>query len=235
MSQRIRSGGDRPSNKRLPAAAVRLPSFIAVCLLFFLFIASQSLGVTATRYIRSNGGDCASIGSWDQATKTCTLSGDLAFTANGIVIDGDGITLDGAGHTITGAGGFTSGVSYYVKSNIVVKNLSIRQFRYGVNLLSVNNAIVDAGTFNANTFGAYLQNRSGTQAYGNSFNGNTTQAVITGGSGNVFNLGLPVGGNWWSNYDTPAEGCSDVNSDGFCDTAYSFSGGIDSLPRVLPL
>jgi parallel beta-helix repeat protein len=37
---------------------------------------------------------------------------------------------------------------------------------------------------------------------------------------NAFNLDAPTGGNYWSKYDTPAEGCNDINNDGFCDAPY---------------
>ena len=210
--------------------AFRLIIGAAVCLSLFLFIASQSMGATATRYIRSNGGDCASIGVWNQSTKTCTLSSDLSFTSNGIVVDGDGITLDGGGHTITGAIGFTSGVSVYVKSNVVVRNITIRQFRYGINVLSSTNTSLSGNTLVSNSYGVYIQNATGTSVYNNNFDSNTSQARVSGGSGNIFNQPAPVGGNWWNGYDTPVEGCNDYNTDYFCDAAFSFTGGQDQLP-----
>src|SRR3972149_6707300 len=56
-------------------------------------------------YIRDDatGGDCYLIGTWDGATKTCTLTTDVLVRDEvGIVIAGNGITLDGGGHSITG-------------------------------------------------------------------------------------------------------------------------------------
>ena len=44
-------------------------------------------------------GDCSTIGTWDSASKTCTLSGDLT---EGITIGSSYITLDGNNHSITG-------------------------------------------------------------------------------------------------------------------------------------
>lgn len=35
-------------------------------------------------------------------------------------------------------------------------------------------------------------------------------------------------GNYWSSYDTPAEGCNDANSDRICDLPYAISGGNNS-------
>lgn len=57
-------------------------------------------------------------------------------------------------------------------------------------------------------------------------------AYVERSSGNVFQADLPVGGNYWSIFDEPAEGCVDVNHDTFCDAPYIFHGGQDTLPRV---
>jgi len=170
--------------------------------------------ITPTVYISDNavGGDCGAVGVWDDATKTCTLSGSLNFDGTGIVIGSNGVTLDGNGYSITGAGGKASGVVLTIRNNVTVKNLTITGFKYGVNILSSSNITV----------------------YNNNFYDNTTQVGLSGGSGNSFNLPAPDGGNYWSDYDTPAEGCSDGNGDGFCDAPYVFAGGQDDLPWTGP-
>jgi len=57
------------------------------------------------------------------------------------------------------------------------------------------------------------------------------QAEIDGGGGNSFNLPAPWGGNYWSNFDEPSEGCYDSSpADGFCDAPKTFPGGADNLP-----
>jgi len=216
----------------------RLAQFGAVFLLvlmFFTLSASSALGATATRYIRSSGGDCAAIGVWNNTTKTCTLNTDLAFgVTNGIVIDGSGITVDGAGHTITGAGGNTSGVTWFLKSNVTLKNLTVQGFKYGVNVVSVTNAMINGNTFSGNSFGVYLQSSTSGQVFNNNFDANTTQAKVVSGSGNQFSLPSPTGGNWWSGYDAPVEGCNDFNMDNYCDAAYGISGASDALPWNYP-
>ena len=57
--------------------------------------------------ISSSGGDCSTIGTWNQGTKTCTLNTDLSYTINiydsGITLDGNSHTLD-TGETPTGSG-----------------------------------------------------------------------------------------------------------------------------------
>ena len=165
----------------------------------------------STLYISDNvtGGDCASVGVWDAATQTCTLNANLNFTGtNGIIISSNGITLNGNGHSLTGTGNSNAGIQMMIKNNIIIKNLTISGFNYGIYSLSSSNLTV----------------------YNNSFAGNTIQAYLSGGSGNTFNLPVPDGGNYWDDFDTPGEGCADINSDGFCDSVYTFPGGQDNLP-----
>ncbi len=48
---------------------------------------------------------------------------------------------------------------------------------------------------------------------------------------NVWDNGAVDGGNYWSDYDEPSEGCNDVNADGFCDDPYTYiTDGIDNYP-----
>ncbi|MFA5830242.1 MAG: NosD domain-containing protein [Candidatus Paceibacterota bacterium] len=50
------------------------------------------------------------------------------------------------------------------------------------------------------------------------------------GTGNSFNLPKPIGGNYWSDYHTPVQGCNDANNDGFCDAPYILGNTQDNLP-----
>jgi len=59
---------------------------------------------------------------------------------------------------------------------------------------------------------------------------NKVQAVKYGYSSGVFNLEPPTGGNYWSDFNTTEEGCTDYNRDGFCDVPYRFSDGVDYYP-----
>ena len=96
----------------------------------------------STKFIKNNatGGNCASIGTWDPATLTCTLANDLTET---VQIDSDGITLDGAGHTMTGSN-TGNGIYLYEKSGVTIKNLVIKNFSYGITLdTSSRNSVYD--------------------------------------------------------------------------------------------
>ncbi|MHB1390624.1 MAG: hypothetical protein ACYCXF_05240 [Thermoleophilia bacterium] len=73
-------------------------------LLLSLFASALSVGnadaATGTKTIRDNatGGDCASIGIWNDTTKTCTMTADFNGTVG--IMD-SGVTLDGAGYQLS--------------------------------------------------------------------------------------------------------------------------------------
>jgi hypothetical protein len=73
------------------------------------------------------GGDCASIGTWDSVTRTCTLNVDLAES---VQIDSNDTTLDCDGHSIIGSG-TGQGINIYSKKGVTVKNCRINGFSFG--------------------------------------------------------------------------------------------------------
>ena len=63
--------------------------------------------------------------------------------------------------------------------------------------------------------------------YNNNFVDNTNNAELSGvNNGNLFNLLVPTGGNYWSDNFS----CVDDDVDGYCDSPFVFSGGQDNLP-----
>lgn len=98
-------------------------------------------------------------------------------------------------------------------------------FEYAGSVVIINNII------SGNRGGISLNGpeRDINSIYNNDFINNITQ-IFKGTGDNVFNLGAPIGGNYWSNFDEPAEGCNDLNNDNFCDSPHVFSGGQDNLP-----
>jgi parallel beta-helix repeat protein len=79
------------------------------------------------------------------------------------------------------------------------------------------------------SFGMWLSDSSDNLIYNNNFIDNTTQMYGYGGSGNVFNLDAPTGGNYWSDWTGP-----DADNDGFVDYPYVFDAGQDYLPWTEP-
>lgn len=72
----------------------------------------------------------------------------------------------------------------------------------------------------------------GNDVFNNNFINNPVQAYCYNEICS-FNHSAPEGGNYWSNYDTPAEGCNDTNGDSFCDSPYvpySIGKAKDNLP-----
>jgi parallel beta-helix repeat protein len=166
-----------------------------------------------------------------------------------------GIRLDDSnGNTFTG-NTFNSnrsmGLGFYnSSSNTLTDNTASNNGTYGIylanfssnNTLTGNNfnsnkyqGVYSTGscaniTFTGNTlslngYGIYLSHSINWKIYNNNFINNTIQSYIYGGSGNVFNLSKPTGGNFWSNWKTP-----DIDGDGFVDYPYVFTGGQDNLP-----
>ena len=110
----------------------RLILFLAVFVLLFGGLSY------ATKFIRDDatGGDCISIGTWDSATKTCTLTTDVFET---IQIDNDFITLDSNGRALTGNGsGF--GINISGLNNVTAKNANVKNFSNGI-MISASNSI----------------------------------------------------------------------------------------------
>jgi len=82
----------------------------------------------STKFISDDttGGDCTTIGTWNNTTKTCTLTQDVFET---IQIDSDNITLDGASFSVTGSETgngiylpYRSGVTLKIMDNVIMDN-----------------------------------------------------------------------------------------------------------------
>ncbi len=162
------------------------------------------------------------VGTWDPVTKTGTLTQDVTET---IQIDSNNVTLDGNGHTATGT---LTGYGVYLnsKTGVTIKNLNVTQFTYGIYLYYSSSNTLNSNTASSNTvYGIYLYDASNNKIYNNNFINNPTQAYVSGGSGNVFNLAKPTGGNYWDNWTSP-----DADGDGFVDLPYVFTSGHDYLP-----
>ena len=95
----------------------------------------------------STGGDCTSIGTWNSATKTCTLTNDVTEQ---ITILSNGITLDGNGYTLTVDQTFPNAGIYSVNiDDIIIKNFEMSVYgqpsislRHGNDILITDNTII---------------------------------------------------------------------------------------------
>ncbi len=170
---------------------------------------------------------------------------------------GTGVYLDGRSYVTVkncDVSGFFRGIYfYYSSSNTLTDNTANNNLQQGIYLYSssnntltdntVNKYGIDGGiyfygsssntltnnTVTNNSCGIrFRYNSNGNEVYNNNFINNSTQALVEGGSGNVFSLDKPDGGNYWSNWTSP-----DNDGDGFVDNPYSFYGVQDDLPWVL--
>ena len=153
-----------------------------------------------------------------------TLTGNTATNSKyGIVVGGNSNgPLTGNFTSDNSYGIYLSGVSY----QILTGNTAQNNLYYGIDLSYASYNTLTRNTIKYNGSGG-LRVRSAwnNQIYNNNFIGNPTQAYNYPGSGNVFNLPNPEGGNYWSDWTSP-----DDNSDGFVDAPYVFFYGKDELP-----
>ncbi len=88
---------------------------------------------------------------------------------------------------------------------------------YGIKLIGSSSNILTNNTVSSNTlYGIWLDPSNNNQIYNNNFIANATHAEVAAGSGNLFNLDPPTGGNYWSGWTGPAP--------------YVFTGGQDEYP-----
>lgn len=151
----------------------------------------------------------------------------LAFgDTTGNIITQNTISGNGSGGRL-GYSGQGYGNTY---SNNVVSNNSI-----GVEIDSANN-VVSGNTFSGSSIeDLRLKNLTGNIIYNNNFtsvkNLGWVLDDIYAYSTNQFSKDLPVGGNYWSNFDSSEEGCTDVNLDGVCDQQLNpIAAVIDNFP-----
>jgi parallel beta-helix repeat protein len=178
-----------------------------------------------------------------------TVSGGGGFA--GIIIYGSSITvknlkMTGFSYTIRvdGAGNnriinntiLNSAFGLYVRStdNLIANNTIDTASMQGIALVYGNNVVTNNYIMNS-IWGVDIWTHVGSsnnKIYNNNFIDNTLDIVYDPFVGSdTFNLAKPIGGNYYNDYDTPEEGCNDLDLDGFCDKLYTPSIGIqDNLP-----
>jgi parallel beta-helix repeat protein len=125
---------------------------VAVFLFLFIpFTAVQALTITAP-----SGGDCGDIGSWNEATNTCTLSQD---TRSNIALGSD-VVLDGNNYRVGKEDGDPTSTSSGINiggSNVTVKNVVVSRFNYGISVSNgAENVELSKMTIESNRYGVKL-------------------------------------------------------------------------------
>ncbi|MFA6470383.1 MAG: NosD domain-containing protein, partial [Bacteroidota bacterium] len=208
-------------------------------------IGSSGCGNTVTGNIGSGG---RPIGFFNATT---TLSGSTfseLILCNADHSDINGVTIDGSATkynnglvlTETDFSTIADINSSYNSSGIILNSSNSNTLTsntltnngVGIELNSSGNNTLADNTVSNGTIGTLFASSDGNRVYNNNSINNYVQVSFASVSNaNVFNLPKPIGGNYWSNYDTPEEGCNDANSDGFCDAPYVLGGDTkDNFP-----
>lgn len=183
-------------------------------------LARATTDATYTVSAGPSGGDCDRIGSWENASRSCVLDGDVERGAN-IFIESDGVVLDGAGHRMRG-NGQKRALILVGNSDVRVRDLAIHGFREGIYLQFVKRSVLEDLVITETTsHGIHLTGES------------PHNAIVDNQIGPVDEHG--VGGNHSSQFDEASEGCRDADGDGFCDEPNDFERGIDHRPFAAPI
>jgi len=117
---------------------------------------------------------------------------------------------------------------YNSSSNTLIGNTASRNYPGIYFYYNCNNNVLIENTISNNYYGIYFNyNCNNNEIYHNNFIDNQTHAYISSGTGNVFSLTLPTGGNYWSGWTTP-----NTDGDAFVDNPYVFTTGEDVFPWV---
>jgi parallel beta-helix repeat protein len=124
-----------------------------------------------TIYIRADGSVDPSGAPILRKGDLYTLTSNITSNADGIVIERDNMTLDGAGYTVQGTGS-ENGISLAGRSNVTIKDMTIREFSTGVYSTSSDNNTFSGNNIATRDHGIILDSSSGN----NSISGNNITA-----------------------------------------------------------
>jgi len=139
-----------------------------------------------TIYVRADG-------SIDPPTAAISTAGNITYVFTGdfndsIVIERDNILVDGAGFKVQG-NGTGKGISLTQRTNVTIKNTTIKDFAYGIWLnQSANNRILEndiaSNTTQMNNYGVRLEFSTDNVISGNNITGNRFSLALTSHSSN---------------------------------------------------
>jgi len=143
-------------------------------------------------------------------------------------------------NAITATRSQIGGAGLYIReavNNNIINNTISRNKNQGVYLLWADNNVLTGNTISHNLrYGFYIIFSKYNKVYRNNIIDNFWPIVFwpLSPSENKFHLPLPIGGNYWSTFDSPAEGCLDANADRICDSPYYFGyGDQDDFPWTI--
>jgi parallel beta-helix repeat protein len=130
--------------------------------------------VDGTIYIRADGSvDPSSAPIFNVGNVSYTFTADISEP---IVVERDNIVVDGAGHMLLGAGS-ESGISLTGRSNVTIKNITIRAFEYGIYLNGSSGNTLSANRISNNTYSIFLDSSSNNGVSANYMANNTYYGI----------------------------------------------------------
>src|SRR5271157_2324943 len=139
--------GERKVAKKIVSPIMMI---LLVLSMFTLLSCIQPVRAQGTIYINADGTidpPTAPISTEDYITYTFTGN----ITADSILIERNNIVVDGAGYTMQGPGGAEDGI-FSTSSNITIKSTNIKNYGFGITLLSSNYNSISGNNITANTY-----------------------------------------------------------------------------------
>ncbi len=190
------------NNKRI-IRFLYLSAITATLAVLPLFASAQTFSISDN----ATGGDCLSVGVWNNSTKTCLLTADV----NGdFQIESDNITLDGNSHAIIGSE-FGSVVSLRWRTGVTVKNLRILSSFVGIDIEDSDRNIISGNVISGGESGIYLFGSSYNIIKDNDISGSAYSGVEIDGSVFAVNSRNIITGN--NIHDNPGYGVVLENTD----------------------
>jgi parallel beta-helix repeat protein len=132
----------------------------------------QPVKAEGTIYIRADGSIDPQDAPISRNGDAYDLTGSITSNGDGIVIERSNMTLNGTSHLLLGAG---SGIGIYIaqKSNVTVKKMNIKGFKYGIFLNDSLGNIIQENVLTSNEHGVELLNSSANKILANTMSNNT--------------------------------------------------------------
>src|SRR3989337_2592946 len=128
---------------------------IVLCSALVLFTEICVVFAGETVYIRADG-SIEGTSKIQREGNVYTFTGDIS---DPLVVERNNIVVDGAGHVLEGTGA-GRGIFLEGRSNITIKNITIREFDFGIDLWNSSGNTISANNIANTSTGIYLVSRS---------------------------------------------------------------------------
>ena len=184
-------------------------------LLASMFVSSINVpfvGASGTVFIRADGSIDPPSAPIQRNGNTYTLTGSITSDADGITVERDNIVVNGAGYILQGSGsGY--GISLSSRSNVIIRNMKITTFSYGINLHFSYDNSVSGNNITANSWaGIRFRFSYDNSVTGNNITANNSNGILLEASYDNSVSGNNIAANSWagiylySSYDNSVTG-----------------------------